>query len=324
MTSPADSSPGIGLTKTEPAFWPPGWCSRRHRTISASVASDAARSPVPIRTAPTRRPGDRRGRSPGTAGPARCAGTPQSSPLRRSNTRTPTSDDAMSEPCPPAFMRTPPPTDPGTPTAHSRPVRPAPRSGGPAPAGSPPHPPSPWRRRRRSRARTGRARWPARAKPRSATSRFEPRPTIRTGSPDVDHGRCDARRGRRASSTRARSAAAPTDPVGGERVRAARRARPAVRAPRRRGRWRRPRGRGRRSSPAPLLQSGEHLVRQRGDVAAAHRDADVARAQLVAPGTTPGPPASGSQTTRCSGWASHTASTTSLPVTPGSGAWPDG
>ena len=31
----------------------------------------------------------------------------------------------MSEPCPPAFMRTPPPTEPGTPTAHSNPVRPA-------------------------------------------------------------------------------------------------------------------------------------------------------------------------------------------------------
>ena len=32
---------------------------------------------------------------------------------------------AMSEPCPPAFMRTAPPIDPGTPTAHSNPVSPA-------------------------------------------------------------------------------------------------------------------------------------------------------------------------------------------------------
>ena len=31
----------------------------------------------------------------------------------------------MSEPWPPAFIRTAPPTDPGTPTAHSKPVRPA-------------------------------------------------------------------------------------------------------------------------------------------------------------------------------------------------------
>ena len=32
---------------------------------------------------------------------------------------------AMSLPCPPAFMRTAPPTEPGTPTAHSKPVTPA-------------------------------------------------------------------------------------------------------------------------------------------------------------------------------------------------------
>ena len=31
----------------------------------------------------------------------------------------------MSEPCPPAFIRTAPPTDPGTPTAHSNPLIPA-------------------------------------------------------------------------------------------------------------------------------------------------------------------------------------------------------
>ena len=30
----------------------------------------------------------------------------------------------MSEPCPPAFMRTAPPIEPGTPTAHSNPVQP--------------------------------------------------------------------------------------------------------------------------------------------------------------------------------------------------------
>ena len=31
----------------------------------------------------------------------------------------------MSEPWPPAFMRTAPPIEPGTPTAHSKPVSPA-------------------------------------------------------------------------------------------------------------------------------------------------------------------------------------------------------
>ena len=42
---PALTSPGTGLTNTEPQFWPPGWCSRRQRTISAIAASAAARSP---------------------------------------------------------------------------------------------------------------------------------------------------------------------------------------------------------------------------------------------------------------------------------------
>ena len=49
----------------------------------------------------------------------------RSSPPDRSSTRTLTRDAAMSDPWPPAFMRTAPPIDPGTPTAHSKPVRPA-------------------------------------------------------------------------------------------------------------------------------------------------------------------------------------------------------
>ena len=47
MTSPAESWNGTGLTNTDPQFWPPGWCSRRHRTMSAISASDRARSPGP-------------------------------------------------------------------------------------------------------------------------------------------------------------------------------------------------------------------------------------------------------------------------------------
>ena len=49
--SPASSirrpaaSPG-GFVNTEPAFWPPGWCSRRQRTISSMRAADAAGSPT--------------------------------------------------------------------------------------------------------------------------------------------------------------------------------------------------------------------------------------------------------------------------------------
>ena len=63
----------------------------------------------------------------------------------------------MSEPCPPAFMRTAPPTDPGTPTAHD----------------SPDHPPSATRR-----ASTGRAT--------AAPARTAPVPSLRSTSADPD------------------------------------------------------------------------------------------------------------------------------------------
>ena len=62
--------------------------------------------------------------TPGTAGraarPATCV-TPAAA-SSRSNTSTSTRQAAMSEPWPPAFIRTAPPIDPGTPTAHSKPV----------------------------------------------------------------------------------------------------------------------------------------------------------------------------------------------------------
>ena len=99
----------------------------------------------------------------------------------------------MSEPWPPAFIRTAPPIDPGTPTAHSKPVRP---------------------RAAHCRARTGNgtddpARTTARStsisnrsvsavadttipgNPASATNTLEPRPRISTGSPDASTGRAD-------------------------------------------------------------------------------------------------------------------------------------
>ena len=40
MMLPALSS--SGLRNTDPAFAPPGWCSRRHRTISVIRASHAS------------------------------------------------------------------------------------------------------------------------------------------------------------------------------------------------------------------------------------------------------------------------------------------
>ena len=56
ITSPADSWNGTGLTNTEPAFCPPGWCSRRQRTISPIAASDFG--PVARREAEGRREDD--------------------------------------------------------------------------------------------------------------------------------------------------------------------------------------------------------------------------------------------------------------------------
>ena len=44
ISRPAES-PG-GLVNTDPAFWPPGWCSRRHRTMSDRAASPERRSPT--------------------------------------------------------------------------------------------------------------------------------------------------------------------------------------------------------------------------------------------------------------------------------------
>ena len=126
INSPAESWPGIGLTNTEPAFWPPGWFSRRHLTISAISRSDCCWSPSArsswavstiswsVKFGAAEPEAKRLGRPP----LARTG-------VRRSKTSACTRHAAMSEPCPPAFIRTAPPIDPGTPTAHSKPVNPA-------------------------------------------------------------------------------------------------------------------------------------------------------------------------------------------------------
>ena len=51
-------------------------------------------------------------------------GGPTHDRVRRSSTSAVRSDEAVSSPWPPAFMRTAPPTEPGTPTAHSSPREP--------------------------------------------------------------------------------------------------------------------------------------------------------------------------------------------------------
>ena len=88
----------------------------------------------------------------------------------------------MSEPWPPAFMRTAPPTDPGTPTAHSNPVSPSATvrraslgSGAPPPAlTADPDTAKPAKSPSRATARP--------LNPASATSRLEPRPSTSTGA----------------------------------------------------------------------------------------------------------------------------------------------
>ena len=104
----------------------------------------------------------------------------------RSTTRQARRLWAMSEPWPPAFIRTPPPTEPGTPTAHSRPVRPA--STRLAGQGRQGHG-APGLHRRPldgDGAEAGRIEHAPRcpANPASATSRLDPRPTTSTGKPD--------------------------------------------------------------------------------------------------------------------------------------------
>ena len=273
MMRPAES--GRGFTKTDPAFWPPGWFSRRQRTISSMTASPSPGSP---RRQPERRVQHDVGvaeRGSAERQLQRGGGHLLILAARRGRTRGPSASVcATSPPWPPAFMRTAPPTEPGTPTAHSRPVSPAAAL---------------------RRASTGRlTAEPARTsvpsisivahqgprltampgKPRSATSRFEPRPTTSTGSPLAS--RSSPRPLATHRSTRPRRTARPR---------------------RRPDRWSSARAapRGEREPPsafsaASIAIDGFHrpasvrarrhdLVGQRRDVAAAHRNAEVAAPQ---------------------------------------------
>ena len=239
----------------------------------------------------------------------------------------------MSDPCPPAFIRTAPPTEPGTPTAHSNPVtdaaavrRASTGRATPPPAVTTTRPSEsagptamPFANSASDTAIPG--------NPESATSRFEPRPIASTCRPVAAFAAATRRRSSiDATSTNKRRPAA--DAVRGERRqrRVALGPGPSSRRPpdpRRPSRLRRRTRRRTRHRDAPSA-SGQHLVGQRGDVAAAHRDADVAvadlageeRHQVVALGQP--------RDARRTGRASSTALTTSLPVTPGIGWVPDG
>jgi hypothetical protein len=103
----------------------------------------------------------------------------------------------MSEPCPPAFIRTPPPTDPGTPTAHSKPARPAAtvRRASTGSATAPPAVTTSSSIAMSDPIAESEIAMPL--KPASATSRFDPRPTTSTGRSET----------RTAAAIRSRSAA---------------------------------------------------------------------------------------------------------------------
>ena len=251
MSRPAES-PG-GLVNTEPAFWPPGWLARRQRTISAISASAAARSPGARlqlgldddlvggdRRAPVAELERRRGHvaisSPPRGrrrGPRRGWRPCRSRGRRRSSARAP-------------------PTEPGTPTAHSKPVE----AGRRRPAGDDRQARPRLPRRtigavdRRSPAKPSPSTTASPAKPASATSRFEPLPTTSTGRSRRSAPRlARRRRGRRRdpASTNQRGRAA--DPVGRARPERHVAPHPCARAP-----WARGRRRSARSSARRLMR----------------------------------------------------------------------
>ena len=238
----------------------------------------------------------------------------------------------MSEPWPPAFMRTAPPTDPG----HADgPRQPAPSRrrppGGPARAGPPRLRPArrrtPGRRRSAHRSRAGRP--PAKPAPRcstipsnpsSATSRLEPRPRTKTAA-----GRrpSPAPCWRQAVRTASRSLGSfdldverrrPADAVGGQRPE---RLVPAW--PARRGR--RP---GRRR-PSPGRHHCGDSSSSSGSVVrspAPEGEAEVARAAARPRRSGAAPPSPPRRRPGSRGSWSRTASATRRPDTPGTGRSP--
>ena len=233
----------------------------------------------------------------------------------------------MSEPCPPAFIRTAPPTEPGTPTAHSNPVSPAAAvrraSTGSATAAAGDDAPRRRRRRHveRDLGRRGERHGDARRSPRrrpAGSSRARPRaPAAR--SPHAPRRR---ERGRRRSRRRRTAPAAPPTRYvvsGASGTSALGAVAPSDRQPRRRrrravDRWPR--------SSAITGSLGATASTSSGSVAMSP--------QPIEMHTSPARELAGEEldqvvaaraATRhaCVGWASSTALTTSLPVTPGIG-----
>ncbi len=183
MSRPAESP--SGLVNTEPAFGPAGLVvpppahdlgdlGRRRVGVARRQARTSARTTTCVGTRPT---------SGGSRGPGRRRAPHSSSPVRRSRRRTSTRVAAMSEPWPPAFMRTAAADRAG----HAHGPLEAGQAGGGRLAGQ--HRQGGGaagatvgavdRRRRRTSPPSRRA---SPGKPASATSRLEPLPTTRTGT----------------------------------------------------------------------------------------------------------------------------------------------
>ena len=224
----------------------------------------------------------------------------------------------MSDPWPPAFIRTAPPTEPGTPTAHSRPVSPAAtvRRARVGRATAPPARTSVPSTRQRPKPGP---RWTTTpANPASATSRLEPFPSTST-----------AGRGRRRAPATAHEpvlvlrldgeGGGAADPVGGAAPERSVQHGPVAQAPSARVRRhpRRPRRR------VGAVAAGRHqLVGERGQVAGPQ-----GQAQVAGPQQRRRPPPQVVQARARSaaplrGGAARTASATRRPDTPGTGASP--
>ena len=151
-------------------------------------------------------------RSGGSAGRGRprVQRTTQGSSPSTSTTSAWASDVAMSEPCPPAFIRTAPPIDPGTPTAHSNPVSPT-AAVRRATTGSAAPPPAVTIEPSMSMSEANSVMLTAiPAKPSSATSRLDPRPTTSTGRPEARRAAATARRSSTVRARTNRAAGPPT------------------------------------------------------------------------------------------------------------------
>src|SRR5215217_7305007 len=214
-TRPADISGGLANTLPQ-LGWFTGWLSRRQRRASSisarTAASDAGAraNRAAVTTAPAGR-ADRRHPNPSSSGFIRTA-VPASSPVRW-NTSAHTSRSASSPPWAPAFIRTPPPTVPGIATANAIPPSEALAdraatlgSGVAAPASS--SFPSTSTRRNRS------PRWTTiPGQPPSATSMFDPRPTISSGTGAVPSTPARAARSSTPSARRKTAAGPPSRKV---------------------------------------------------------------------------------------------------------------